>query len=135
MPEISKIVSKGRIGILVFLFIIILKVIIALFRLNGSVLIFNVILHGVPAIMLLFCAFFLVEHPIRLLSVSLVICTIEILWIAYVNIFKIIQTGGIGNIIYLLIAGGLRLIALWAIWSALSEMKNIVEAKCSDTGD
>jgi len=64
-----------------------------------------------------------------LLSVSLVICTIEILWIAYVNLFKIIQTGGIDNIIYLLIAGGLRLIALWAIWSALSEMKNIVEAK------
>ncbi len=129
MPEISKIVLKGRIGILVFLFILILKIIIALFRLYGSILIFNIILHGVPAIILLFCVFFLVKHPIRLLSVSLVICTIEILWIAYVNLFKIIQTGGIDNIIYLLIAGGLRLIALWAIWSALSEMKNIVEAK------
>ncbi len=129
MPEISKIVLKGRIGILVFLFILILKIIIALFRLYGSMLIFNIILHGVPAIILLFCVFFLVKHPIRLLSVSLVICTIEILWIAYVNLFKIIQTGGIDNIIYLLIAGGLRLIALWAIWSALSEMKNIVEAK------
>ena len=129
MPKVDKIISKGRIGILVFLFILILKVIIALFRLNGSILIFNIILHGVPAIILLFCAFFLVEHSIRLLSVSLVICTIEILWIAYVNLFKIIQTGGIGNITYLLIAGGLRLIALWAIWSALSEMKNIVETK------
>ncbi len=129
MPEINKIVLKGRIGILVFLFILILKIIIALFRLYGSMLIFNIILHGVPAIILLFCVFFLVKHPIRLLSVSLVICTIEILWIAYVNLFKIIQTGGIDNIIYLLIAGGLRLIALWAIWSALSEMKNIVEAK------
>ncbi len=129
MPEISKIVLKGRIGILVFLFILILKIIIALFRLYGSILIFNIILYGVPAIILLFCVLFLVKHPIRLLSVSLVICTMEILWIAYVNLFKIIQTGGIDNIIYLLIAGGLRLIALWAMWSALSEMKNIVEAK------
>jgi hypothetical protein len=129
MSEISKIVLKGRIGILVFLSILILKVIIALFKLYGNILIFNIILHGVPAIILLFCVVFLVEHPIRLLSVSLVICTVEILWIAYVNLFKIIQTGGIDNIIYSLIAGGLRLIALWAIWSALSEMKNIVEAK------
>jgi len=129
MPKISKIVSKGRIGILVILSILILKVIVAPLRLHGSILILNIILHGVPAIILLFCVFFLIKYPIRVLSVSLVICTIEILWIAYVNLFKIIQTGGIDNIIYLLIAGGLRLIALWAIWSALSEMKNIVEAK------
>jgi len=135
MRKLDKTISKGRYGIVFFLFLLLGTVALAPFRLNGSVLVLNLFIFGIPSIILFLCACLLARYPIRLLSVSLIICSLHVLWSMYVDLIKLFVVGGIRYLVLLIIVGGIRLIALWAIWSALVKIKDIMRDQVANSLD
>lgn len=126
MSEIEEILAKGRLGIGLFIFIYVLVVCVSLFKFHGSTLIVNVVIHGSLALSLFVGLYFLVEHPIKVLSVSLVICGLDSFRLILLRFFDVLNGGGIGKLVPLIVGGGVRLITLWVIWSALIGMRIIL---------
>ena len=135
MSEIDEIKSKGQLGIGLFIFIYVLVVLISSFKFHGSTLIVNVVIHGVFVIILFICVYFLSEYPIKVLSLSLVICGLDSLRLILLRIFDVLGGGGIGKLISLIIGGGVRLFALWAIWSALVGVRSIMRNQAAQVVD
>jgi len=126
MPKIDTLISAGRSGMMFFIFINLLASYFSFIFLHGSELIINVVIHGVLALALAFGVEFLVKYPIKVLTLALVICSLDSFRYVSLKLSFALKNGEVRGYVFLIIMGGLRLIALWAIWISLGGIKSIM---------
>jgi len=119
------ILIKGRYGIMFFLLSFSLTAILAPYRVEGGTLILNIVIFGGPGVLLLISLIYLSEKPFFFLTLAMVIGSIDVLWSFYVFTARLVVTGKVDNIYHLIFGGGIRLLALWAIWSTLRQVKRL----------
>lgn len=123
MPDEKTTLTKGRYGIIFFLLSSFLLAISAPFKLAGGALILNIIIFGGLGILLLISLIYLSKKPVFSLTSAMVIGIGDVLWSLYVFTARFIVTRDADNIYHIILGGGLRLLALWAIWSTLRQVK------------
>lgn len=123
MNDIKPSLTKSRYGIAFFFLSFALTTAFASTKVSGNTLILNIVLFGVPATVLLASLVFLSKKTVVSLKLALLAGGVNTLWTIYFLAARVFDTGGVVNAFRLILDGGIRVLALWAIWSTLRQVK------------
>jgi len=115
--------TKSRYGIAYFFLSFALTTAFTATKVSGSTLILNIIIFGVPTAILLVSLVFLSKKTELSLKLALLAGGINTLWTISYLAARVLDAGSVFNAFRLILDGGIRVLALWAIWSTLRQVK------------